>query len=148
MIIYFIHSKLELFYTVFKILFINLVLFSIDLRIYYIYIKSNLRQFSKNSKSEPEFKPAIHVNNAFIQSFCTMDGEYLTLIAHSAFNEGSFVVVAEYENETEAKTGHEYWIQKFKQGLPNELKDVIDGKVYKRVFVDHKEDDDYELYFD
>jgi hypothetical protein len=111
-------------------------------------MKSDLRRFFKNSKSESEFKLATDVNNALIESFCTRDGEYLTLISHPAFNDGSLIIIAEYENEAEAKTGHEYWIQKFKQGLPNELNDAIDRKVYKRVFVVHEEDDDYELYFD
>jgi len=148
---FFIYSKLNFIVIYFEISVLVLGVVFWKFRFLCLIIKNYILNLFKTNKYAPDFQLSTDVNNAVIETcFSENIEKYLTYVNHPAFNDGSLIIIGEYENETEAKTGHEYWIQKFKQGLPNKLKDVIDRKIYKRVFVDHKEDDDddYELYFD
>ena len=44
------------------------------------------------------------------------------------------VTVEEYTDEVAARAGHGKWVKIFEQGLPGELKDIKNDKIYKRQY--------------
>ena len=65
--------------------------------------------------------------DAVIDTAAVSDSEqpYETGIAHPRYNNGAWVIVEMYDSRTEAKEGHNKWVDIFSQGkLPSELKDV------------------------
>ena len=75
-----------------------------------------------------------NVNEATIATFYDNPAKCVTEIGHSAFNEEDLVTVEEYTDESTARAGHGKWVKIFEQGLPNELKDIINDKIYKRQY--------------
>ena len=132
------------------IIFRLLELLLIDIKLFILRYKLRFLSFRlhydisdlfKTKNSIPDFKLSANVNNALIETcYPGYEKEYLTSIIHPAFDEGCFLIVEEYENETDAKTGHEKWVKIFEKWLPFELKDVATDKVCKREFVDYCED--------
>lgn len=74
------------------------------------------------------------VNEATIATFYDNPAKCVTEIGHSAFNEEDLVTVEEYTDEATARAGHGKWVKIFEQGLPRELKDVANDKIYKRQY--------------
>ena len=75
-----------------------------------------------------------NVNEATIATFYDNPAKCVTEIGHSAFNEEDLVTVEEYTDESTARAGHGKWVKIFEQGLPRELKDIANDKIYKRQF--------------
>ncbi|MBP7509464.1 MAG: hypothetical protein KA807_16755 [Prolixibacteraceae bacterium] len=74
------------------------------------------------------------VNEATIVTFYDDLAKCITEIGHNAFNEDDLVTVEKYTDEATARVGHGKWVKIFEQGLPNELKDIINDKIYKRQY--------------
>ena len=74
------------------------------------------------------------VNEATIVTFYDNPAKCVTEIGHSAFNEEDLVTVEKYTDEVAARAGHGKWVKIFEQGLPGELKDVANDKIYKRQY--------------
>ena len=74
------------------------------------------------------------VNEATIATFYDNPTKCVTEIGHSAFNEEDLVTVEEYTDESTARAGHSKWVKIFEQGLPRELKDIANDKIYKRQY--------------
>ena len=75
-----------------------------------------------------------NVNEATIMTFYDDPAKCVTEIGHSAFNEEDLVTVEEYTDEATARAGHGKWVKIFEQGLPRELKDIANDKIYKRQY--------------
>jgi len=75
-----------------------------------------------------------NVNEATIMTFYDDPAKCVTEIGHSAFNEEDLVTVEEYTDEATARAGHGKWVKIFEQGLPRELKDITNDKIYKRQY--------------
>jgi len=75
-----------------------------------------------------------NVNEATIMTFYDDPAKCVTEIGHSAFNEEDLVTVEEYTDEATARAGHGKWVKIFEQGLPGELKDIANDKIYKRQY--------------
>ena len=128
----------ELFTVMIKLFIVKLRLLFVETK---LEIKSKIFDFCTGRKRGPELKLSTDVNNALIETtYPSWVGQYFTSVTHPAFDEGCFLIVEEYENEIDAKTGHEKWGKTFEKWLPYELKDVATNKVYKRGFVDYCED--------
>lgn len=74
------------------------------------------------------------VNEATIMTFYDDPAKCVTAIGHNAFNEEDLVTVEEYTDEVAARAGHCKWVKIFEQGLPGELKDIENDKIYKRQY--------------
>ncbi len=74
------------------------------------------------------------VNEATIVTFYDNPAKCVTEIGHNAFNEEDLVTVEKYTDEVAARAGHGKWVKIFEQGLPRELKDVANDKIYKRQY--------------
>ncbi len=74
------------------------------------------------------------VNEATILTFYDDPDKCVTAIGHNAFNEDDLVTVEEYTDEVAARAGHGKWVKIFEQGLPGELKDIKNDKIYKRQY--------------
>lgn len=74
------------------------------------------------------------VNEATIVTFYDNPAKCITEIGHNAFNEDDLVTVEEYIDEVTARAGHGKWVKIFEQGLPSELKDIENDKIYKRQY--------------
>ena len=74
------------------------------------------------------------VNEATIATFYDNPAKCVTEIGHNAFNEEDLVTVEKYTDEVAARAGHGKWVKIFEQGLPRELKDVANDKIYKRQY--------------
>ncbi len=159
MIIYLICSRLEFVspYVEFFIMELELLIWKINFLCFEIKFKSMMFRHKvfnlfKAKTSEAKFRLFTEVNNAFIgTSYEESEKKYQTSVNHPAYDETGILVVEEYENEADAKAGHENWVKTFEEGLPNELKDVTNDKIYKRQFVDYYEnyfDDEFDDYFD
>ena len=74
------------------------------------------------------------VNEATIATFYDDPSKCITAIGHSAFNEDDLVTVEEYTDESNARAGHGKWVNIFEQGLPRQLKDIANDKIYKRQY--------------
>lgn len=148
-----IHVKLEYVFLLFIIFildpalfifglqlsFLRLQLFALGLQLSCALTIMDIDNFSK-SKTLPELELYSHVNNATIATLYDNPMKSVTVIIHPAFNNEDSLIVEEYDDETTAKAGHENWVKTFEKGLPNELKDVTNDKIYKREFVDYCED--------
>ena len=75
-----------------------------------------------------------NVNEATIATFYDNPAKCVTEIGHNAFNEEDLVTVEKYTDEVAARAGHGKWVKIFEQGLPRELKDVANDKIYKRQY--------------
>jgi hypothetical protein len=74
------------------------------------------------------------VNEATIATFYDDQSKCITAIGHNAFNEDDLVTVEKYTDEFAARAGHGKWVKIFEQGLPGELKDIANDKIYKRQY--------------
>jgi len=72
-----------------------------------------------------------HVNHALVATYQD-DLKCVTAVGHRAFCGEDLLIVEEYDNEATARAGHEKWVKTFEKMLPRELKDVTNGRVYKR----------------
>lgn len=123
------------------VLDVKIFILKCRLRSLYLKLNGNISDLFKAKNAVPVYIHSTDVNNALIETRCPgYTKEYLTFIIHPAFGEGCCTVVEEYENETDAKAGHEKWVVTFEKGLPSELKDLVTDEVYKREFVDYSED--------
>lgn len=141
---------MEIIFRLFELLFTDIKLFILKCKLRFLSFRLHygISDLFKAKNSMPDFKLCTNVNNALIETCYPRHGkEYLTSIIHPAFDEGCFLIVEKYENETEAKDGHEKWVKTFEKWLPKELRDLVTDKIYKREFVDYCEDyfdEDYE----
>jgi hypothetical protein len=72
-----------------------------------------------------------HVNHALVATYSDESVKCVTAVGHRAYCGEDLLIVEEYDNEAIARAGHEKWVKTFEKLLPRELKDVINGKVYK-----------------
>lgn len=49
---------------------------------------------------------------------------YQTGVSHPDFAGGNWIVVGEFQSREAAQAGHEGWIERFKEGIPESLTDV------------------------
>ena len=66
------------------------------------------------------------VNDAIIDTCKVTDSKagHETGISHPHYNDGKWIIVAEYFSVDKAREGHKKWVKIFEKGLPEELKDV------------------------
>jgi len=134
---------MAIIFRLFKLLLIDIKLFILKCKLQYLSFRFNygILELFKTKNSVSNFKLSTDVNNALIETcYPRCAKEYLTSIIHPAFDKGCFLIVEEYENEIDAKAGHEKWVKTFEKWLPYELKDVATDKVYKREFINYCED--------
>ena len=64
--------------------------------------------------------------DVFVSTICAFDtGRYETTVSHPSFNNNELIIVAEYDSESEAESGHEEWIEKMTaKELPEQIEDV------------------------
>jgi hypothetical protein len=160
MIIYLIHLKLTYVFLLFIIFILDPALFILAIEYFILTVKEYILEvflfvlksgfvciirithiYNLILAKKPLWLELIDdVNEAMIATFYNDPAKCITAIAHNAFSEEDLLIVEEYDDEVAAKTGHKKWIETFKAGLPNELRDITDNKVYKRKFEDYCED--------
>ena len=134
---------MAIIFLIFDLLLVDIKLFILKCRLRFLSFRLHydISDLFKTKNSVSNFKLTINVNNALIETcYPGYAKKYLTSIIHPAFDEGCFLVVEEYENQIEAEAGHKKWIKTFEKWLPQELKDLVTDKVYKRDFIDYCDD--------
>jgi hypothetical protein len=123
----------ELFIMGLLLFFLRLQLFIWGLQLSCALTIMDVHNFFK-SKTTPELELYSDVNNATIVTSYDNPVKCVTVIIHPAFNKEDLLIVEEYDDEGTARAGHENWVKTFEKLLPEELKDVTNGKIYEREY--------------
>ena len=97
-----------------------------------------LKFFTRKRKvrNKDFFQSCTVIKQAVIDTCFTDDiKKFETGISHPSFNYGRWVIVQRYNNELEARFGHERWMSLFESWLPNELFDIVKLEKIKRKFI-------------